>query len=564
MHRRVLLQQTRQHVPLAAADVGDRGTPREVEELRDVPCGLHAGGRHGAVEDVGRFRGVLVAGSSKNSLPYRSSTTFRPVRTASSSLGQASQVQGSVHHSEMCAQAVRIVLAQQPGHVGVGERPVLPLGEDAVAGQGPQQSAQRLRLGLHRGREVLHACGSVPERVGDTQPGGRAEGGGARRPEDELPQPHGRRRGGLCGASVRCHISSDGGRHVPPCPRRDPHRYGRAGQHSPAGLDGLAGVARKVLRRAGVRVDEVGRGVACQPVVADAVPLVGGAHEALEEHDAAGQRGGAGVVRDEVPGHEGVLGAGQDDAGALEEGQPGVPRAELVVLARCGCRARSGRRPAGGVSSPTTNIPAQFSVRLLRVTVRFLRRRTVTPIRLPRSWFRSITAPWVSVAPPSLVTVLARNRPASPLSRAVLRWKTPRVELLLGDAPLPVLLGSHLAYGQPVGPRRPQSVLGEAGQGQCGEGGVFDGTGARSLHADAVAGLGAAVGGLLGRRSQYGVAAHAAQGQPGSGHPDAFTVGAGGHEDGVSRSRGVHRLLNRLSRMYREDRRAGDRLGSSE
>lgn len=38
---------------------------------------------------------------SKNPLPYRSSKTLLPVRTASSSRGQASQVHGSVHHSEM-------------------------------------------------------------------------------------------------------------------------------------------------------------------------------------------------------------------------------------------------------------------------------------------------------------------------------------------------------------------------------------------------------------------------------------------------------------------------------
>ncbi len=38
---------------------------------------------------------------TKNSLPYRSSTTLRPVRTASSSFGQASQVHGSVHHRVM-------------------------------------------------------------------------------------------------------------------------------------------------------------------------------------------------------------------------------------------------------------------------------------------------------------------------------------------------------------------------------------------------------------------------------------------------------------------------------
>ena len=37
----------------------------------------------------------------KNSLPYSSCTTFFPVRTASSSLGQASQVHGSVHHRAM-------------------------------------------------------------------------------------------------------------------------------------------------------------------------------------------------------------------------------------------------------------------------------------------------------------------------------------------------------------------------------------------------------------------------------------------------------------------------------
>ncbi len=65
---------------------------------------------------------------------------------------------------------------------------------------------------------------------------------------------------------------------------------------------------------------------------------------------------------------------------------------------------------------------------MLPLTVRLRTRLTVTPIRLPVSLLPRITAPWVSVAPPSRATVLAMKMPDSALSRAMLSRKNPRVE----------------------------------------------------------------------------------------------------------------------------------------
>lgn len=70
----------------------------------------------------------------------------------------------------------------------------------------------------------------------------------------------------------------------------------------------------------------------------------------------------------------------------------------------------------------------QLPVKLLSWTDRLRTRLAVKPIRLSVSVLSWSSVPRVSVAPPSLSTVFATKMPASPLARAMLPVKTPRVE----------------------------------------------------------------------------------------------------------------------------------------
>ncbi len=98
------------------------------------------------------------------------------------------------------------------------------------------------------------------------------------------------------------------------------------------------------------------------------------------------------------------------------------------------------RAPARGTpSSPTMNTPPQLPLTALRSTVRLRARRTVTPIRLPSRRFSAITAPSVSIAPPSASTVLARKMPDWPLPVASFPVSMPRTDFswLMPCWPLP-------------------------------------------------------------------------------------------------------------------------------
>lgn len=154
---RVLLQQAGEHVSLTAADVGDLGHLGEVEEFGDFQRGLHAGGGHGPVEDLGRLVRVLVQvveePLSEHLGEDARAGAHRVVQAGPDVPGPGlGAPQGDV------PQAVRVVLAQQPGHVGVDEFAVLGLGEDPVAGQGAQQTLQRHRLDAQLRRELLRAA----------------------------------------------------------------------------------------------------------------------------------------------------------------------------------------------------------------------------------------------------------------------------------------------------------------------------------------------------------------------------------------------------------------------
>lgn len=69
------------------------------------------------------------------------------------------------------------------------------------------------------------------------------------------------------------------------------------------------------------------------------------------------------------------------------------------------------------------------------------------------------------------------------------------------------------------------------------------------------AGPGAGVGGLSGGGGEDGTGPHAAQDEPGGGHPYALPVRALGQQDGVARARRVHRPLDRVPGTYDVDHR---------
>ncbi len=195
----VLLQQAGQYVSLAAADVGDGPDAGEVQVLREVGGGLPAGGGHGLVEDLGRVTRVTVQVVEELLAEHVREDVLAGAHGLVEARPGLPRPRLGAPEGDV-AQAVRGVLAQQAGHLGVREAAVLGLGEDAVAGQRAQQAAQRLRLGRHGRGEVLHGGRLLAQRVGDAQAGGGPYGGGAGGAEDEFAQAHrGLRVGDRCG-----------------------------------------------------------------------------------------------------------------------------------------------------------------------------------------------------------------------------------------------------------------------------------------------------------------------------------------------------------------------------
>ncbi len=176
---------------LAAADVHHGVGVVQVEQLGHVTRGLLAGGGHGPVEDVGGLGRRLVEVGEELLLVHLledvAAGAHRLVQPRPDVPGPGlGAPQGDV------PQAVRVVLAQQPGHVGVLEGAVGVLGEDPW--HDSARSSRRRVCGwvftaVARSSTVMGLSSSAsgtPRRTA-------ARTAAAQAARIRAPQPHGRR-----------------------------------------------------------------------------------------------------------------------------------------------------------------------------------------------------------------------------------------------------------------------------------------------------------------------------------------------------------------------------------